>query len=198
MKEENIRLSENLIIADADYIDHVAFLLSVQFERMLGRRIPPADLSQWAVCIALDGGLRAGDHETQLVLLHDRNKQRMENFVPADYQTDLSGRAFRDERLGEFIVNAYATGDLVSKVDYLTDLLQTAATHEEVKRIMLIPDSEDGETYDRVRHVLQPLDTDSKRITVFAMQPMPGGNFRQEILGYSVMNALGIKANEIK
>jgi hypothetical protein len=29
------------------------------------------------------------------------------------------------------------------------------------------------------------------------MQPMPGGNFRQEILGYSLMNALGIHADEL-
>ena len=38
---------------------------------------------------------------------------------------------------------------------------------------------------------------DEKRITVFAMQPMPCGNFRQEILGYSLMNALGIKGEEV-
>ena len=31
-----------------------------------------------------------------------------------------------------------------------------------------------------------------------AMQPMMGGNFRQEILGYSLMKALGIESNEIK
>jgi hypothetical protein len=42
------------------------------------------------------------------------------------------------------------------------------------------------------------VDDDAKRITVFAMQPLQGGNFRQEILGYSLMNALGIKADEIK
>jgi len=29
------------------------------------------------------------------------------------------------------------------------------------------------------------------------MQPMEGGNFRQEILGYSLMQALGIRAEEI-
>jgi len=29
------------------------------------------------------------------------------------------------------------------------------------------------------------------------MQPMPGGNFRQEILGYSLMNALGIHADDL-
>ena len=34
---------------------------------MINRRIQPADMAQWAVCIALDGGLREGEHETQAV-----------------------------------------------------------------------------------------------------------------------------------
>jgi hypothetical protein len=63
---------------------------------------------------------------------------------------------------------------------------------------MVIPNSEDGDAYDRLREILRKVDDDDKRITLFAMQPMPGGNFRQEILGYSLMNALGISANEIK
>ena len=51
MLEENIntsevKWSENVIIADADYVGNVAFDLIVNFERMIGRRIPPADLSQ--------------------------------------------------------------------------------------------------------------------------------------------------------
>ena len=50
----NIKWSENVIIADADYIDRVAFDLTVNFERMINRRIQPADMAQWAVCIALD------------------------------------------------------------------------------------------------------------------------------------------------
>ena len=48
----NVKLSENMIIADADYIDYVAFQLTVQFERMIGRAIPPADLSRWVVNMA--------------------------------------------------------------------------------------------------------------------------------------------------
>ena len=61
-KEERKSLgqwSQNVIVADADYVDDVAFNLIVNFERMLGRRIPPADMARWAECIALDGGLRA-------------------------------------------------------------------------------------------------------------------------------------------
>ena len=37
----NIKWSENVIIADADYIDRVAFDLIVNFERMINRRIQP-------------------------------------------------------------------------------------------------------------------------------------------------------------
>ena len=42
--------SENVIIADADFIDKVAFDLTVNFERMLMRRIPKADLARWIDC----------------------------------------------------------------------------------------------------------------------------------------------------
>ena len=66
---QNIKWSENIIIVDGDYIDHVAFDLIVNFERMLNRRIPAADFSQWAVNIALDGRLKLGNHETQVVLI---------------------------------------------------------------------------------------------------------------------------------
>ena len=51
--------------------------------------------------------------------------------------------------------------------------------------------------YNNVRDTLNHIDDDEKRITVFTMQPMPGGQFRQEILGYSLMAALGIRADEI-
>ena len=63
---------------------------------------------------------------------------------------------------------------------------------------MVIPNADKEEIYDQIRDALHYLEDDTKRITVFSMQPMQGGNFRQEILGYSLMSALGIKADEIK
>lgn len=193
-----IKLSENMIIADADYIDYVAFQLTVQFERMIDRRLPPVDLSQWAVDIALDGGLRADGkvHETQVVLVHDRKNAKLDNFLPADYAKDINAKAFKDEQLGEFLVNAFATTDMAGKDDYILDLVRELTAHEEVRRVMIIPNGEQGDLYNELRHLLQKVDND-QRITLFAMQPMEGGNFRQEILGYSLMNALGIKASEI-
>lgn len=196
----HIRLSENIIIADADYIDYVAFQLSVQFERMLNRRIPPADLSRWAINVALDGGVRVKQgekHETQVVLVHDKGKLKLDNFVPSNYADELNAKAFDDPTLGEFLINAYATGDVVCKDDYILDTLQTVAEHTEVKRVMIVPNAETGDLYAKLRQTLRHIDND-QRITLFAMQPMEGGNFRQEILGYSLMSALGIKADEIK
>ncbi len=197
-EKSNLKLSGNIIIADADYIDHVAFQLSVQFERILGRRIPRADLSRWVMNVALDGGLRADGkaHETQVVLVHDKDCRKLENFCPSDFESELNAQAFNDERLGEFLINSFAVGGMVNKDDYIVDLIHTVCSHDEVRRLMVIPNGEEGDIYDKVRHALHNAD-DEKRITVFAMQPMQGGNFRQEILGYSMLSALGIKGEEI-
>lgn len=195
----NIKWSENVIIADADYIDKVAFDLTVNFERMINRRIQPADMAQWAVCIALDGGLREGEHETQVVLIHDKKSIAMKNFHPSNYEKDLNAQAFKDDKLGEFIFSSYPTEEkMVGKDEFLVEVARTVCNTKEVKRVMVIPNSEDGDAYDQLRDMLRKVEDDDKRITLFAMQPMPGGNFRQEILGYSLMNALGISAKEIK
>jgi hypothetical protein len=196
---QNIKWSENIIIVDGDYIDHVAFDLIVNFERMLNRRIPAADFSQWVVNIALDGRLKPGNHETQVVLLHDKQNPKLENFAPADYAKELNGQAFKDSQLGEFIINAIATDDEVAEKDnVLLDLLKTVLSHEEVKRIMLVPNAEDSHLISTLRSTLRDADDELKHITLFAMQPLEGGNFKQQILGYSLLNAMGISSSEIE
>lgn len=188
--------SENIIIADADYVDSVTFDLIVNFERMIGRRIPAADLPRWIDCVALDGGIREGEHQTQVVLIHRKDRKGMENFMPSDYESDLNGKAFKDH-LGEFMLSSLPIEEIVDETDFLMEIVQAACEQPNVKRVMIIPNFEKDGLYDRMRHVLKQVD-DDKRITVFAMQPLSGGNFRQEILGYSLMNALGIKSEEIK
>ena len=189
--------SENVILVDADYVDKVAFNLIVNFERMIGRRIPQADMARWLECIALDGGLRNGSHETQVVFIHQKAKTEMENFVPGHYANDLTGKAFQGE-LGEFILNAYAIEDIADSEQLLIEALHLICQQNEVKRMMVVPNAEDSTIYNKVRETLRQVSDEEKRITVFAMQPMTGGNFRQEMLGYSLMAALGIRGDEIK
>lgn len=187
--------SENVIIADGDYIDSVAFNLTVNFERMIGRMIPKADTAHWIDCIALDGGIREGEHETQVIFIHSKDNKLMKNFSPGNYEEELNAKAFKDN-LGEFAMCSYPVEKVVSKEEFMLDILRTAANHKDVKRIMFIADMEKQGMVDMVRHDLKDADED-KRITVFAMQPIAGGNFRQEILGYSLMAALGIRSEEI-
>lgn len=192
---DSSKWSENVILVDADYVDSVAFDLTVNFERMIGRRIPKADMARWIDCVALDGGIREGSHETQVVLIHGKRRTQMENFAPGDYAGELDGKAFRDT-LGEFQLSALPVeDDVTTAADLFIESLEVISNSKEVKRIMVIPDAE--KIYDRVRETLRQVDDEEKRVTVFAMQPMTGGNFRQEILGYSLMQALGIRADEI-
>ena len=192
---QDIRWSENVILVDADYVDKVAFNLIVNFERMLGRRIPQADLAKWMDCVALDGGIREGENEILVVLIHQKDKTKLENFTPSDYAKDLDGKAFKDH-LGEFSIGAYPIEDIAGDENYFSEALQLIAAQKDVKRIMVIPNAEDAYIYNKVRAMLKDTD-DEKRITLLSMQPMPNWNFRQEILGYSLLAALGISSEEI-
>lgn len=190
--------SEHVILVDAEYVDKVAFDMIVNFERMLERRIPQADTAQWLECVALDGGLRPQPSDTrpqtsiQVVLIHEKDKQQMDNFMPGKF-SDLDGQAFTGP-LGEFLISCVKVEEMVTKDDLFIDSLQIIANAAEVKRLMVVGDSD--HIYNKVREALRKADPD-KHITVFTMQPMDSGNFRQEILGYSLMAALGIKSEEL-
>ena len=187
---------ENVILVDADYVDKVAFDLIVNFERMLGRRIPQGDMARWLECVALDGGLRPQTSDLslqtsiQVVLLH--KQAQMQNFQPGIF-ADLDGKAFTGP-LGEFMVSCVQVEDMVTMDDLFIDSMQVISNAAEVRRLIVVPNAE--QIYNKVREGLRHAD-DEKRITVLAMQPMEGGNFRQEILGYSLMAALGIRGEEL-
>ena len=189
--------SKNVILVDAEHVDKVAFDLIVNFERMLGRRIPQADMARGLECVALDGGLRPQPSDLSLqtsihvVFLHQ--KPTMDNFLPGSF-AELDGKAFEGE-LGEFLISCVPVEQMTTMDDLFIDSMQVLSNAAEVKRLIVVPDAE--HIYNKVREGLRHAD-DEKRITVLSMQPMEGGNFRQEILGYSLMAALGIKADEIK
>ena len=197
---EETKWKDTVILVDADYVNKVAFDLIVNFERMLGRRIPQADMACWLECVALDGGLKPdaggegsevrGERSVQVVLLHKGTQ--MDNFAPGQFP-ELDGKAFSG-RLGEFLISCVPVEELTTMDDLFVDSLQILANAAEVKRLIVVPNAES--IYNKVREVLRHAD-DEKRITVLAMQPMEGGNFRQEILGYSLMAALGIRSEEI-
>ena len=138
--------------------------------------------------------------------MYPSGKARMENFVPGGLRDEIDGQAFSGP-LGEFLLSAVEEPStaLSGGADYLTDVVRLACQQPEVRRIMVVV----GETqYNKVRAMLLRLDDElsaqgsapllsQKRLTLFTMQALPGGPFRQEMLGYSLMAALGISGDEI-
>ena len=190
----DINLSKNIILVDASYIDKVAFDLTVNFERMLMRRIPKADLAHWLDCVALDGGLTTGENEIQVIFIHDKTSKTLDNFAPATFETEIHGKAFKDN-LGEFSMLAYPVEkNITTKEFFFLDTLTVLLDSEKVEKVMVIADME--EYGSAVRNELKK--NKDKSVTLFAMEPQMGTGFSQQILGYSIMSALGIRGDELK
>lgn len=189
----NASFEPNVILVDADYAGRVAFDLIVNFERMLGRRIPPADLAHWLDCLALDGGLRPGANAVQVVFVHDKLTTQFPNFTPADFEQELDAKAFKDN-LGEFTLQSFAVEEIVSRADFFSQVLTQILSSDKVERLMVVADMDDYG--DSVRRVVGQ--SSGKAITLFGMEPLAGRGFMQEILGYSLMSALGISGDELK
>lgn len=189
---EQQQWNENVILVDADYIDRVAFDLIVNFERMIGRRIPQADLCKWLDCICLDGGLRPGGNAVQVFFLHSGEKERLEHFCPQGFADDLSGKAFRDT-LGEFALQSYATAPVVSLEDFFVESLETVLLATAVKRVMVVGDME---SYGK-RLRSKVTQAEGKEVTLFSMVPETLRGCYTELLGYSLMAALGIRGEEL-
>lgn len=190
---DNNQWAESVIIADAAYIDRVAFDLTVNFERMIGRRIPPADLAKWLECVALDGGLLPGPQSTDVVLIHDKGRTALKYFVPADFATELNGQAFSGN-LGEFRLSTVSAEGFTSSENLFCDVVQMVCQSKQTNRLMLIPDEHYAQMTMATLDKSAPADCLS---TLFSMQPLPLRTAKSELLGYSLMAALGIRGDEI-
>ena len=177
----------------ADYVDRVAFDLSVNYERMLGRRIPKADLAHWLVCAALDGGVTPGANEIQVVLIHSKEKKQLDNFLPASFSQELDGKGFDDPHLGTFSISSLQVENLVSASEFFAQAFETLADAKEVKNLIVVPDPE-ASVYDLMA-IMDHVEGE-KNVTLLTMEPLNSKRFKNDILGYSLTSALGVRGDE--
>ena len=82
----------------------------------------------------------------------------------------------------------------MSKDEFFLQSLTMLADAKEIKRLMIVGDVNSyGQQMKKIC-----AQTDGKDITLFAMEPQTGRGFQQEILGYSLMSALGISGDELQ
>ena len=190
---QETKWAPTVVLVDADYLDTLALDLIENFGRMLNRRIPSADLCYWLDCVLLDGGLRPGKNEVQVHFLHSKEKDTLQYFQPSRFADDINGLSF-DDNLGHISLFAFPVEEVVNADEFFLQSLTMLADVKEVERLMVVGDMR---AYGQaVKDICSQ--TDGKQITLFPMEPQTGQGFSQEILGYSLMSALGISSDELK
>ena len=151
--ESKVKFSENVIIVDAGFLQATVSGLRTFFENNLGRALPLLDLPSWLSYVALDAGLREGDNEIQVLLVHDEATRNLSCCTPS-VLADFDGKACRTP-LGEFVFANVTSAGLAKTSDLFVDLLHLAIDSNDVKRMVLVPTM--GEAV-HVQHVLNELD----------------------------------------
>lgn len=188
-------MKANVVLVDADYVDSVAFELTETFSQMLFRHLAAADLAEWLVCAALDGGVPQGENAVQVVFIHTPEKTRLENFTPGLIDKELDGLAFHDEALGEFFMSCVEDrGRIMYDTPLMVDSVAAVLQSPEVERLIVVPEMAACGT--QLLDLIAASEA-KKQVTLLTMHPLEGRGFDHVMLGYSIMHALGIKSDEI-
>lgn len=135
--EKNIKFSANVILVDVSFLDETVSNIKSFLAERLGRELPDMDLPAWFTCLALDAGLREGDNEIQVLLVHDGEMPVLPHCCPANLK-ELDGMACRTS-LGELVFSCVNTAGMVTSADLFLDLMNLALDSADVKRLSLVP-----------------------------------------------------------
>lgn len=197
------------ILVDADFIDGLVFELTVNFERMLERRVDKLDLVRWADYLMLDaqndlGPIEAAPQQphsphsphnsAQVIFLYSYGKEKLKNCLPASLPAGLNGQATQT-RIAEYL---FAANEVAPKVTTMGGLfgesMGVLLRDKQCPRLLLVGDAD---AYgDRIRQELR-LSPDTSKVLLFSTGQIPGFHCRQEMLSYSLMAAMGIRGEEL-
>ena len=180
---ENVKLAENVILVDVAYFNDVVKDLKRYFELQLGRPLQNIYVEEWASYLALDSGIRDKDNNIEVLFVHDSQTNKLLH-------------------CGEFTFTSVSSEGLVPRANLYLDLLNIALNSADVKRLMLVPFIDDygAKLMEVLDEYLRNADTEnSKGLFLFNMdEPAHPLGCKWDLLGYSMMRALGIKAEELE
>lgn len=197
--EDKVKFSENVILIDVAFLN-IACSARIFFSSKLGRELPELDLPAWLSYLALDAGLREGDNEIQVLLVHDDASGNLTCCVPSELDK-LNGMACRTP-LGEFLFASVSVAGMVSCEELYLDLMNLAMDSADVKNLMLVPFHPSyGERVEEALHKF--FDGKSKeecsKAIFFTMEkpanPLPCS---WDFVIFSLARAFGIKSDELQ
>ena len=189
-----LKFAEKVILIDAAYINKVTKDLSQHFGQVIGRELPKADLPIFLECVAMDAAIQPGDNVLQVLFVYDKNESKMDAFNPDDLKKELNDVAFKSQ-LGEFQLNTFEPSDMADKEAFFLESVRLIADAKEVKHLVVVPS--ESEYGDKLPEIFEKVDG-KESIHVLGMNPpSPSDKYQWEMLGYAVLQALGIRSDEI-
>ena len=194
INNNELKFAEKVILIDAAYINKVTNDLSKHFGQVIGRELPKADLPIFLECVAMDAAIQPGDHTLQVLFVYDKSQSKMDAFNPGDLKKELNDVAFKSQ-LGEFQLNAFEPSDMADRGAFFLEAVKLVADAKEVKYLVVVPS--ETEYGDKLPEIFNKVDG-KESIYVLGMNPLESSDkFRWEMLGYAVLQALGIRSDEI-
>ena len=194
INNNELKFAEKVILIDTAYINKVTTDLSQHFGQVIGRELPKADLAIFLECVAMDAAIQPGDNVLQVLFVYDKNESKMDAFNPSDLKKELNDVAFKSQ-LGEFQLNAFEPSEMADKETFFLESVRLIADAKEVKHLVVVPS--ESEYGDKLPEIFDKVDG-KESIHVLGMNPpTPSDKYQWEMLGYAVLQALGIRSDEI-
>lgn len=189
-----IKLSETVVLIDAAFLNFVIMDMKRYFEETLQRTLQEIDLSMLTTYLTLDAGIVEGKNEVQFLFVYDKDSNKLQNCQPSDLKNELNGVAFQSP-YGEYLFASVPSEGMVSREALFLDLLSIISDSADVKKMIIISFNEEYE--DKVTTVLS--EVKEKEIIQFRMnEPQIPVEYKWDMLAFPVMQALGIRADELQ
>lgn len=192
--ENKISFPETVILIDAVLLNVIVKDFKKNFEEMLQRPLQKMDVAQFVVNLALDADIPRGNKEIQVIFVYDESVTKLSHSMPSDLGNELNGVAFQDD-LGEFAFASLSPEGMVTRDELYFDLLHVIGESTDVKRIIAIPFEQNNK--ETIHAALE--DIKEKEVTLFGMnKPERTTSYTWQLLAYPVMQALGIRGDEMQ
>ena len=114
--------------------------------------------------------------------------------TPSDLDKELNNVAFKSQ-LGEFSIYSFQPSDMATCEDLFNEALMLAGESKDVKRVIAVADED---AYQQKTHSTLNKIKGKDSITLFGMNPPKDeAVYSFEMLGFAVLQSLGIKAEEL-
>ena len=188
-----IKLSETVVLIDAAFLNFVITDMKGYFEKTLQRSLQEIDLSMLTTYLTLDAGITEGKNEVQFLFVYDKDSSHLVHCHPSDLEKELNGVAFQSP-YGEYSFASVPSEGMVSREELFLDLLAIVSDSADVKRMIVVSFNEEyGKKVTDALHEVK-----GKEIIQFRMnEPEASVEYKRDMLAFPVMQALGIRADEL-